>query len=511
MALKELAKDRIEKLREYIEKYGNPFLEKRFEKTLSTKEFREKYSSLKEEEEGKEIEKLAGRILNIRRHGKIAFADLWDEKGRLQIVFRADVTENFDDLELLERGDIIGVEGLAYKTKRGELSLLAKSWKMFAKAIRPIPDQWYGVKDVERRYRERYLDLILNPQEREMFIKIHKITQEIRKILIEKGFVEVYTPILQPVYGGAFARPFKTFFHALKEERYLRIAPELYLKRLLVGGFEKVFEFAPCFRNEGIDPQHNPEFVQIELYWAYADFNDIMDLVEELFTRVVQKIHGSLKIEYQGRTIDFSRPWKRIRIEDAIKEYGNVDVSKMSEDELRKFAKELGIEAERRGEIIEKLFDHFARDKLINPTFVTHFPADITPLAKKAQDSSEHAERFELYIAGMEVCNAYTELNNPVEQYLRFKEEEELRAKINKEDFEFMPMDKDYIRALEYGMPPAGGLGIGLWRLFMILCNKPSLKEIILFPDLAKEGKIELVTELFPELKELLCSEEKLK
>ncbi len=486
-----------------MEKLGNPFLEKRFEKTIDTENFKESYSRLESDKEVSEIHKLAGRVLSKREHGKIIFTDLWDEKGKLQIIFRKDKTENFENLDLLERGDIIGVEGFPYRTKRGELSLVVKQWKILSKAIRPLPHEWFGVRDVETRYRERYLDLILNPEERKMFVEIHKITQSIREFLNSKGFIEVYTPILQPVYGGAFARPFKTFFHALNEDRYLRIAPELYLKRLLVGGFEKVYEFAPCFRNESIDAQHNPEFVQIELYWAYADYNDIMQLVEELFTYVVEKIKGSLEIEYQGKKIDFSRPWKKIRMVDAIKKFGNVDVEKLGDEELKEFAKKLGIEAERRGEIIEKLFDHFVKDKLINPTFVVDFPADITPLAKRTKNP-EYAERFELYIAGMEVCNAYTELNNPVEQYLRFKEEEELRARIKKEDFEFMPMDRDYIRALEYAMPPAAGLGIGLWRLFMILCDKPSLKEVILFPALAREEKIELVSEMFPELKKIL-------
>ncbi len=503
MALKDLAKDRVEKLKECVENLGNPFLEKRFEKTIDTEKFNEKYSKLESDKEIEETCKLAGRVLSKREHGKIIFADLWDEKGKLQIIFRKDKTENFGYLDLLERGDIIGVEGFPYRTKRGELSLVVKRWKILSKAIRPLPHEWFGVKDIETRYRERYLDLILNPEERNMIREIHRITQTIREFLNSKGFIEVYTPILQPIYGGAFARPFKTFFHALDEKRYLRIAPELYLKRLLVGGFEKVYEFAPCFRNESIDAQHNPEFVQIELYWAYADYNDMMNLVEELLTYVVEKVKGALEIEYQDKKIDFSRPWKRIRIIDAIKEFGNIDVENLSDEELKEFARKLGIEAERKGEIIEKLFDHFVKDKLINPTFVIDFPADITPLAKRTSDPN-FAERFELYIAGIEVCNAYTELNNPVEQYLRFKEEEELRAKIKKEDFEFMPMDRDYVRALEYAMPPAAGLGIGLWRLFMILCNKPSLKEVILFPALAKEEKIELVSEMFPELKKIL-------
>jgi lysyl-tRNA synthetase class 2 len=426
---------------------------------------------------------------------------LEDEKGKIQIIFRKDVTSNFDVLDVIERGDIIGIKGNIVRTQRGELSLLVKEWKVLAKALRPLPDTWHGLKDVETRYRQRYVDLILNKEVKETFLTIHKAIHFIRSFLNEKGFIEVYTPILQPIYGGAFARPFKTFHHALEEWRWLRIAPELYLKRLLVGGFEKVYEFAPCFRNEGIDAQHNPEFIQLELYWAYVDYENVMKLIEELIYNLVKKLFGSEKIEYQGREIDFSPPWKRIRLVDAIKEYSGLDVEHMSDEELKQHARSLGIEAERRGEIIEKLFDHYAKPNLINPTFATHFPVDITPLAKRADKN--YAERFELYIAGMEVVNAYTELNNPVEQYKRFKEEEELRKQIEKEDFEYMPMDRDYVRALEYGMPLAGGAGIGLGRLFMVLTNKLSLKEVILFPALVGKEEIELVVEMFPELQEI--------
>lgn len=500
MGLKELVAERIRKLRRLLEAGIDPYGEKRCIPTAYSVEIKKSYEHLQPGEETNDSVRVVGRIMSIREHGKIAFADLLDPKGRIQLVFRKDVTERFDLLKLLDRGDFVGAEGVVIRTRRGEISVLVKRIHILSKALRPLPDTWYGLKDVERRYRERYVDLILNPEVRETFVKIHKILREMRAFLDERGFVEVQTPILQPVYGGAFARPFKTHHYALDQTMYLRIAPELYLKRLLVGGFEKVYEFAVCFRNEDIDALHNPEFLQMELYWAYADFTDIMELTEALISHVVERVFGTSKLEFQGREINFSRPWRRIRLVDAIKEYGGPDVESMTEGELREHARELGIEEERIGAVIEKLFDHYARPHLIDPTFVTHFPADITPLAKRADD--KYAERFELYIAGFEVANAYTELNNPIEQYKRFKEEEELRRKAKKEGLEFMPMDRDYIRALEYGMPPAGGLGIGIGRLAMVLLNKPTLKEVILFPALSKEEKIDLVVEMFPEVLE---------
>lgn len=484
--------ERLKRFEEFVRVLGNPFAEKRFEKNFGSAEFLKKFSYLKPGEEGTERCRIAGRVMGKREHGKISFFTVWDQDGRVQFVFRKDRTEDFEKIKFVDRGDIIGAEGVPCRTSRGELSLLVERWKVLSKSVRPLPDEWFGLKDVEMRYRERYLDFILNPEERKTFVTIHRILSELRNFLDSRGFIEVYTPILQPVYGGAFARPFKTFFHALGEERYLRVSPELYLKRLLVGGFEKVYEVAPCFRNEGIDANHNPEFVQVELYWAYADFRDMMNLTEELISTVVKRVFGTERITYSGKTVDFSVPWKRIRMVDAIKEFGKVDVESMDDGELRSLAAEHGIQAERRGEIVEKLFDHFVKDRIVNPTFVTHFPRDISPLAKS---DGKYAERFEVYVAGIEVCNAYTELNDPFEQFRRFREEEELRSKVKKEDFEFMPMDRDFIRALEYGMPPAAGLGIGLWRLFKILCGKSSIKEVNLFPAISRENNIHLISE----------------
>ena len=502
MALKDLAADRVKKLKELLQKEIDPFKKKHFEVTGKSLDIRERFAYLDPGEETDEEFSLAGRIMGKRVHGKIAFIDLLDEKGRIQLVLRSDATKNFDLLDLLDRGDIIGVKGRVIKTKRGEVSILVEEFEILSKALRPLPDTWHGLKDVERRYRERYVDLILNPEVRERFLKIHEILLETRRFFNERGFVEVLTPILQPIYGGAFARPFKTHHHFLDIDMYLRIAPELYLKRLIVGGFEKVYEVSVNFRNEDIDATHNPEFYQIEAYWAYADFRDMMDLAEDYITHLVKKLHGTHTIEWMGTEIDFRKPWDRMRMVDAIKEYGGPDVESMKEEEVVKYARDLGYDVVRYGEALEKLFDHYAAPHIVNPTFITHYPVDISPLAKKSEDP-RYVERFELFIKGMEFANAYSELNNPVEQYKRFKEEEELRKRIKKEGLEYQPMDKDFVRALEYGMPPTGGIGIGLTRLFMVLTNAETIKEVILFPAMAPEKDIQLVVEMFPELLEL--------
>jgi len=496
MSLEIEVEDRIRKLKELIDKGIDPFSEKKFEINTNSKELREKFEdTLQPGEERDERFSIAGRILSIREHGKIKFLDLYDEFGRIQIVLRKDRTNNFELHEFLDRGDILGIKGRVMKTKKGELSLLAEEFKILAKAIRPLPDIWFGLKDVEQRYRQRYVDLILNQEVKEIFKTSHRILKFIREYLDNRGYIEVFTPILQPIYGGAFAKPFKTYHNFLKEWRYLRIAPELYLKRLLVGGYTRVYEVAPCFRNESVDSNHNPEFIQLELYQAYSDFNDMMELVEDMLTSLVKNLFGSLRIKYLNSEIDFSKPWKRIKMVEAINSEANINLETMSEEELKNFAKKLGIIEERKGEIIEKLFDHFVKSKLINPTFITHFPCDITPLAKKADKN--YAERFELYIGGLEVANAYTELNNPIEQYKRFAEEEKLRKELGNKELEYMPMDKDFVRALEYGMPPAGGLGIGLGRLAMILTNKRTLKEVLLFPTMSSKEEIKLVEEIF--------------
>ena len=341
--------------------------------------------------------------------------------------------------------------------------------------------------------------MIMNKEMRERAVLMSKIINAMREFLISKGFIEVETPALQPVYGGAFARPFETYHHFLKQKMYLRIAPELYLKRLTIGGLEKVFEFAKCFRNESVDATHNPEFTQIELYQAYANYKDTMKLIEEMFYFVVKKVLNRDFIEYQGHKIKLKPPWRRVTIVDAIKEYGGIDVTKLSDKEFKKVAKENEVKGVRKGEIIEGLFEKLVQPKLIQPTFVTLFPADITPLAKRSKENSEFAERYEGYIGGLEVCNGYTELNNPIEQFKRFKEEEELRKKI-KEELEYMPMDRDYVRALEFGMPPTSGVGIGIARVLSLFTNTTSIKEVILFPAVSGREDIKTVADMFPEV-----------
>jgi lysyl-tRNA synthetase class 2 len=497
MTLPKLVKDYINKLKELRELGKDPFKIKRFDKDAYALEIIREFSSIDPGEETEHRVRVAGRLLSKRKHGGVIFCDLKDPSGKIQLVFRKDYTNDFKELRLVDRGDIVGVEGVVIKTKRGELSILVKNWAVLSKALRPLPDKWHGLEDVETRYRQRYVDFIINEESRTSFVLFNRILHLIRNYLNERGFIEVYTPILQPVYGGAFARPFETYHHFLEEKMYLRIAPELYLKRLLVGGFEKVYEFAPCFRNEDVDSLHNPEFVQLEFYWAYIELNQLMNFLEEMFESIIKELTGDTVITYQKREIDFSRPWKRLKMVDAIKEYGGPDVEVMDDDEIFGHAENLGIREERRGEVIEKLFDHYVKDHLQNPTFVTHFPLDVSPLAKKIDG---YADRMELYIAGMEVANGFSELNNPIEQYKRFKEEEELRKRSEKKGLETMPMDRDYIRALEYGMPPASGVGIGLGRLFMILSDKTTLREVIAFPTLAREENIEVIPELYPEI-----------
>ena len=496
--LKQLVEERLKKLERLKELGIEPF-GYRFERTHKIKEIREKYERIKA---GKQLEKakvkVAGRIKAIRIHGKASFADLEDENGRIQLFFSLGSLgkKKYSIFkELIDMGDIIGVRGFIFKTQKGELSVWVKDFTLLAKSLRPLPKEWYGLRDVKTRYTQRYLDLIMNREVRERFMLISKLINAMREFLISRGFVEVDTPALQTVYGGAFAKPFETYHNYLKQKMYLRIAPELHLKRLLVGGLEKVFEFAKCFRNESVDASHNPEFLQLELYQAYANYEDTMKLVEEMVYWVAKKI-GKAKVEYQGKKISLKPPWKRIPMVKAIKKYGKIDVLSLSDDELKKIAEENEIEKIRRGEIIEALFEKLVQPKLIQPTFITLFPADITPLAKKSKDP-RFAERYEGYIAGIEICNGYTELNNPIEQFKRFEEEEELRKKFR--DLEFMPMDRDFIRALEYGMPPASGVGIGIARIASIFTNTTSIKEVIAFPTVSGKEEILVIPDLIPE------------
>ncbi|RLE71280.1 MAG: lysine--tRNA ligase [Thermoprotei archaeon] len=450
---------------------------------------------------------VAGRILSKRVHGGLAFVDLVDDGWKIQLVFRKNVLgkDQFKwFIKYLDRGDIIEATGTVFYTLRGELSIEVKDYKLLAKSLRPLPGKYgHGIKDPEVRYRKRYLDVMLSPKSRRILeIKFNTI-KAIREFLWSKGFIEVETPILQPIYGGAAARPFKTWIWAIDEEWYLRISPELYLKRYIIAGFNKVFEIGKQFRNEDIDVKHNPEFTMIEVYEAYADYNDVMKLTEELIIYVVKKVLGTLKVKFpvspeeelkkeeerKYHEINFESPWRKMTMKEALKAYADLDVDNLSDREIREMLMEYEIQIPggyNRGLAIAKLFDKLVEKNLIQPTFILDHPKETTPLCKLHRKNPDLIERFELYIAGMELANAYTELNDPLLQR-RFFEEEEARMK--KGDEEAHPYDWDFVEALEYGMPPTGGLGLGVDRLVMIMVGTYSIKEVIPFPILKREGK----------------------
>jgi lysyl-tRNA synthetase class 2 len=428
--------------------------------------------------------KTAGRVKAVRRHGRAFFVDLWDEDSKVQAYFKVDVLGE-DSFALadaaIDLGDIVGVEGELFRTRMGELTILVRAWHMLAKALKTLPSDRYGIQDPETRYRKRYLTLLVNPRDRQIMEIRFKVLQEVRRFLWSHGFIEVDTPILQPIYGGASARPFRTHVNALDEDWYLRISPELYLKRLIVAGFNRVFEIAKVFRNEDIDAQHNPEFTLMELYMAYADYNDIMDLTEKLITHLALNVTGNLRINFGGREIDLRPPFRRVRMFDALRNAG-IDPEGVSDDELRRMLEENGIVLRggySRGLAVAELFEKLCKDELVQPTFVLDYPAETTPLCKQHRSKPGLIERFELYIAGMEVANAYTELNDPLLQERLLREQAERRERGDEEAHMY---DEDFVEALMYGMPPTGGLGIGIDRLVMILAEAPSIKDVIPFP-----------------------------
>ncbi|MEZ0290115.1 MAG: lysine--tRNA ligase [Sulfolobales archaeon] len=483
----------------------------RYDVTSTAVEIRSRYSGLEPGEETNDRYSIAGRVWHIRRHGGITFIDLYDHTGRIQVVARRDSVREVDReiLELVDKGDFIGVKGRAIRTKAGEISLLAEEIEILSIAWRPIPFHEFGVKDPEQRYRERYLDILLNSRVRRAITDLYRVEMSMRRILDSKGFVEVHTPKLQPVYGGAIARPFVTRIRALDRDAYLSIAPETYLKRLVVAGIHRVYEIAVCFRNEDIDTTHYPEFVQLEAYMAFADWEDMMSLTEELIAESVREVYGDYKIEVSRESgereiIDFSRPWKRLSLEEAIESIGGVKIRGLEYEEILSLARDLGVDITdpRRGRIVEKIFEKTVERKLRNPTFITLFPRDISPLARPYREDPRYAERFELYITGMEIANGYSELNNPLIQYQAFREEEELRKRVGREDIESHPMDRDFVRALEYGLPPTGGVGIGLYRLVMVLSGLPSIKDVIPFTYVTPE-EFKTVAEISPDLLEL--------
>lgn len=428
----------------------------------------------------------AGRIIARREHGKTTFFHLSDASGKIQLYFRQDTLgEKFRLLKLLDIGDFLGVSGKVFKTKTGETTILVNDWTLLSKALHPLPEKWHGLSDIETRYRQRYLDLIANPLGKEVFIKRAKIINLIRQFLDNRGYIEVETPVLQPIYGGAAARPFKTNYNVLNSEMYLRISDELYLKRLIIGGIEKVYEIGKDFRNEGLDRFHNPEFTAIEIYEAYSDYYDMMDLTEELFRFLAQKLFNKTEITFNEKMIDFGKPFKRIRFIDALKEELAVNPLTLSEDDFNKLCERYRIEGREKlskGRLLDKLFSLSVQKELIEPTFVLDYPQITTPLAKAHRTDKDLCERFELIIDGIELANAFSELNDPIGQKERFLEQ-------IKGNEEFCVLDEDFITALEYGMPPCGGLGLGIDRIVMLFTDKDSIRDVILFPQLRSDEK----------------------
>jgi lysyl-tRNA synthetase class 2 len=428
---------------------------------------------------------MAGRIVALRDFGKASFIHIQDRTGRLQSYIRKDKVslEKFNIFKLMDIGDYIGIKGQIFRTKTGELTVLADDLMLLAKSLRPLPEKWHGLTDVEARYRQRYLDLIVNERVKEVFVTRSRIIYALRGFFIENDFLEVETPMMQPIPGGATARPFKTFHNALGMNLYLRVAPELYLKRLVVGGLERVFEINRNFRNEGISIKHNPEFTMAEFYMAYATYEDLMELTEELFNYVLQQVFGRSVIEYQGQTIDFTPPWPRISLFDSLQDIGGVREEVLHDKERAiRFASSHQItlsERELHGQVLTKIFEHLVEPKLISPTFVFGYPLEVSPLSRRNDQKPEVADRFELFIGGREIANAFNELNDPVDQCERFEGQVALRQ-AGDEEAQFM--DEDYLIALEHGMPPTAGEGIGIDRVVMLLTDSPSIRDVILFP-----------------------------
>ena len=478
---------RKQKLKYFEENGINPY-PYTFDKKNESSEILEEFSKLRAHGKTTKKRKVAGRILTFRKMGKASFITIQDQTGKLQLYASEDKLgkKEYKILTKFDLGDIIGAEGIIFRTKKGEITLEIKKYELLSKALRPLPSKWHGLKDDEIRYRQRYVDLIVNPEVREVFLKRDKIMNLTREYLSEKEFIETDIPSLQTIYGGAKARPFKTHINAWDIDLFLSISPELYLKRLLVGGFENVYFLGKSFRNEGVDRTHNPEFTMLELYWAYKDYNSIMKLTEDLICFLAKKINRTSKVEYQGKSIDFKTPWQRITMKDALKKYGKIDIDKLSDSDIKRLMKKHKIEQKEfnRGWAINDLFEELVEEKLIQPTFITDYPKETSPLCKEKRGNPELIERFEFFINGHEVGNAYSELNNPLIQNELLKDQEKQRKK---GDDEANPMDKDFVRALEYGMPPAGGLGIGMDRIIMLLTNAKSLRDVILFPTMRPE------------------------
>lgn len=478
---------RIDKMHKIEEKGWMPFGH-RFERTHYVAEVKDQFDALSEAES---TVKLAGRLMAIRGHGKTCFMDLQDQSGRMQLYVRKDVLgeEAYALIKLLDIGDIVGVTGTIFRTHMGEVSVKAEALEILSKALRPLPEKWHGLKDVDLRYRQRYVDMIVNPEVRDVFVKRSQIIRSVRDILDGENFLEVETPVLNTIAGGAAARPFVTHHNSLDIDMYMRIAPELYLKRLVVGGMERVYELGRVFRNEGMDIKHNPEFTTVEIYQAYADYTDMMALTEKIVSETAQKVLGTMKITYEGTEIDLTPPWNRMTMIEAVAKYTGVDFTGVTDiEKAREAAAVAKVHIEPSygvGKIINACFEEHVEDKLIQPTFITGHPKEISPLSKSNPENPEITDRFEGFIYAREICNAFTELNDPIDQRQRFVDQVKERAA---GDDEAHMMDEDFVNALEYALPPTGGLGIGIDRLVMFLTDSTSIRDVLLFPTMKPLG-----------------------
>ena len=491
--LNEMLQMRREKLQKLKDMDKNPYEITNYDRTHFAKDILDNFDDY----EGKYVS-IAGRVMGKRGHGKVTFLDILDSTGTIQsFVSKNNLEDVYEEVKLLDIGDIIGVKGEVFKTKMGEISVRCEEFVILTKSLQILPEKFHGLKDPDLRYRQRYVDLIVNPEIKETFIKRNKILREIRKYLDDRDFLEVETPTLNTIAGGANARPFITHHNTLDIDMYLRIANELYLKRLIVGGFDRVYEMGKMFRNEGMDQTHNPEYTAIELYAAYADYKDMMDITENMVSTIAQNVLGTQILEFDGLKLDVTPPWRRITMVEAIKEYAGVDFEEIKTDEEAiAVAKEKGLELEPskmdRGNIINEFFEEFCEDHMIQPTFVTHHPVEVSPLAKRDPADPRYTQRFEAFMATKEIANAFTELNDPIDQRARFTAQMEAK---NLGDDEAHPMDEDFLNAIEVGLPPTGGLGIGVDRLIMFLTGEVSIRDVILFPTMKPIGLEKASTE----------------
>ena len=471
---------RSQKLEGLREAGMDPFVQVKFDRTNYTTDITGNYDEM----EGK-IVRLAGRMMSKRIMGKMSFSDMMDRYGRIQLVVRRDVLgdEEYKAYKKMDIGDIIGIEGEVFRTQKGEISVRVSELTLLSKSLRPLPEKWHGLTNTDIRYRQRYVDLIVNPEVRKTFENRSKILREIRNFMDSRGFMEVETPCLNTIPGGAAARPFITHHTALDIDMYMRIATELHLKRLIVGGLEKVYEIGRIFRNEGMDTRHNPEFTTIELYQAYTDYNGMMDITEDMVIHCCEKVLGTTKVVYEGTELDFTKGWRRMTMAEAVKEYSGLDFMAMDPEQALEAVKAAGFEVEKGkeswGDLMAMVYDETVEENLIQPTFIMDYPVEISPLAKRKPSDPRLTERFECFVYGRELCNAFSELNDPVDQRQRFERQVELR---NAGDDEANMMDLDYLNAMEYGLPPTGGMGMGIDRLVMFLTNSSSIRDVLLFP-----------------------------